>query len=54
MKPAGQPEQAGRGKYLKSRVLRMLVRKFLYNVNDARALLYIYVFRVFLRLTVLC
>ena len=38
MKPAGQPEQAGRGEYIRGRVLRMLVPKFLCNVNDTRTL----------------
>ena len=39
MKPAGQCEQAGCGEYPKRHVLRMLVRRFLCNVNDTRALI---------------
>ena len=39
MKPAGQPEQAGCGEWLKSRVLRMMVRRFICNVNDTRGLI---------------
>ena len=38
MKPSGQPEQADCGAWPKSRVLRMLVRKFICNINDTRAL----------------
>ena len=38
MKPAGQPEQAGRGELPKSHILRMLVCKFLCYVDDTRAL----------------
>ena len=37
MKPAGQPEQAGCGEYPKSRILCILVHKFLCDVNDTRA-----------------
>ena len=37
MKPAGPPEQTGSGEYAKSSVLRMLVCKFLCNINDIRA-----------------
>ena len=39
MKPTGQAEQAGCGEQPKSRVLRMLQRSFLCNVNDTRALI---------------
>ena len=39
MKLACQPEQAGCGKYTKSRVLHVLVRKFLCDVNGRRALI---------------
>ena len=39
MKPAGQPEQAGCGVYPKSRILRMLARRFLFYVNGTRALI---------------
>ena len=39
MKPAVQPEQAGSGENHKSRVLCMLARKLLCNVNDTRALI---------------
>ena len=39
MKPASQPKQAGYGEKPKSRVLCMLQRSFLCNVNDTRALI---------------
>ena len=39
MKPVGKPKQSGCGVYHKSRVLRMLLRKFLCNVNDTRVLI---------------
>ena len=39
MKPAGQPEQASFDELLKSRLLRMLVHRFICNVNDMRALI---------------
>ena len=39
MKPAGQPGQAGCVEKSKSRVLLMLARKLLFNVNDIRALI---------------
>ena len=38
VKPAGQPEQASCDECPKSRVVRMLQRSFLNNVNDTRAL----------------
>ena len=39
MKPASQPDQAGCGQLPKNCVLRMLVHKFLCNVNNTRALI---------------
>ena len=39
MKPASQPEQAGCGEWPKGRVLRMLARRFLCNVNYTKVLL---------------
>ena len=39
METAGQLKQAGCGEYTKSRVLCMLARKFLCNVNDTGALI---------------
>ena len=38
MKPAGQPEQNGCGEWAKNRVLRMMVRKLICNVNDTGVL----------------
>ena len=46
MKPAGQTELAGYGEWPQSRVLRMLGRSFLYNVNDTRALIGLYIVEI--------
>ena len=39
MKSAGQHEQDGYGDWPKSRILHMMVRRFLCNVNDKRDLI---------------